>query len=386
VQESAEKAFLPEAPDELTAEWLSQALGRSVTEVRQTDLGDGQGFMGDVLRLELQGDAALPNSVVAKLPKKANRVMGELLGVYEREIMFFRDFAEEVPVRIPAVYFSEFDRDAGSEKQAEILRAIDKMPLFLSRPINYLGRKVAASKKRRYMLLIEYLEGMQPGDQLAGVDEAGCAVVMRSIAQLHRHFWGDFDASRDEGSGKHFWLLPLDIDARLRHGAFKTNLAEYAARVPSHVANLLEWLKPRGEALSRQFVADAPNTLLHCDLRLDNVVFADAECAFIDWQLVRTGPAVYDIAYFLSSALDEEAGQDVVNRLLLVYLDALGEPPGYDFSRLRKDYERALLLVLANLSGAAEVDLTNERGAAMMSAWMRRLWARLQDVDADRLI
>jgi len=44
VQESAEKAFLPEAPDELTAEWLSQALGRSVTEVRQTDLGDGQGF------------------------------------------------------------------------------------------------------------------------------------------------------------------------------------------------------------------------------------------------------------------------------------------------------------------------------------------------------
>ena len=386
MQESAKEVYLPETPEELTAEWLSSALGHSVSEVQQTDLGDGQGFMGDVLRLELQGDASLPSSVVAKLPKKANRVMGELLGVYEREIMFFRDFAPEVPVRIPKVYFSEFDRDAGSEKQGEILRAIDKMPLFLSRPINYLGRKVAAAKQRRYMLLIEFLDGMRPGDQLAGLDETGCALVMRNIAQLHRHYWGDFAPAADQSSGQHFWLLPLDIDARLRHGMFKTNFAQYAAQAPQHVVAHLEWLKLQGETLSRRFTMETPNTLLHCDLRLDNVVFADTECAFIDWQLVRTGPGVYDVAYFLSSALDETAGQDVVNNLLLTYFDALGTQPGYDFSRMRKDYERALLIVLANLSGAGEVDLSNERGAAMMSAWMRRLWARLDGVDPNRLL
>ena len=374
-----ERAFLPETPEELTADWLSQALDGSVTDVRMTSLGDGQGFMGDVLRLQLTGED-VPSSVVAKIPKKANRVMGELLGVYEREIMFFRDFAHRVPLRIPAVYYSEFDRDAGSEKQREILQAIDKMPTFLSRPINFFGRKIAASKQRRYMLLIEYLDGMSPGDQLAGLDAGGCEQVLQSIAGLHNTFWGQLDAEGLAAS-TYFWLLPLDIDARLRQGMFLQNVDAYAAGVPGGVREQLDWLRREGDQLMRRFVADAPNTLLHCDLRLDNVVFDGGACAFIDWQLVRAGPAAYDIAYFLTSALDEAAGQDTVDDLLRAYLAAL-DRDDYDFASLRRDYDRALLLVLSTLSGTGDVDLTNERGEAMMAAWMRRLWSRLDGVQA----
>ena len=66
-----ERSYIPETPEALTPEWLSTALGVGVTGVGQRVLGEGQGFMGDVLRLTLQSDdTAAPVSVVAKIPKR----------------------------------------------------------------------------------------------------------------------------------------------------------------------------------------------------------------------------------------------------------------------------------------------------------------------------
>ena len=82
--------YLPETPEELTAQWLGKALEGEVSHVTHRFLGEGVWFMGDVLLLDLESSSEhLPNQLVAKLPQKANLVMGEMLGVYEREIMFF---------------------------------------------------------------------------------------------------------------------------------------------------------------------------------------------------------------------------------------------------------------------------------------------------------
>jgi hypothetical protein len=370
---------IPDTPEALTAEWLSSALGFSITGVGRRALGEGQGFMGDVLRLSLQsGDPAAPASVVAKIPKLANRAMGELLGVYEREIMFFRSLAEEAPVRLPLFIYADFDRDKGSENQEKILRLFDRMPRFLSGPIGAMGMKVAAAKQRRYVLLIEDLGSMRPGDQLAGLDEAGCIQVLTAIAPLHRHFW-----KSDRLSG-HFWLLPLDIDARLRHGRFRQSRERFLRVLGPEFADTLAWLHDHGETLMRRFVADAPTTLAHCDLRLDNVVFDGDGCAFIDWQLVRRGPAAFDVAYFLSSALHEDADEATEQRILQQYHDALAIA-SYPYEAFLRDYRRAMLLHLASLASADEVDLGNDRGGAMMAAWMRRLAARARHIDPGSL-
>ena len=72
---------LPELPEELTAEWLSAALGWPIEAVERQILGKGQGFLGDIVRLHLRSDSRdTPASVIAKLPKKANRATGEMLG------------------------------------------------------------------------------------------------------------------------------------------------------------------------------------------------------------------------------------------------------------------------------------------------------------------
>ncbi len=369
------RAFLPETPEEVTAGWLSDVLGGEVTGVHQHVLGAGQGFMGDVLHLELESsDAELPRHLVAKLPKKANRTMGELIGVYEREIMFFREFGPTLPIRAPKLYFSEFDRDKGSENQREILKNADKLPLFMSGALTFVGRLIAGAKKRRYMLLIEFFENMKPGDQLAGLDVEGCRRVLQAIAPMHARYWGD------PGLVDHFWLLELDLDARMRHGIFNKHIDAFKKLVDERVHGHLDWLYVHNEELMRRFVAETPNTLLHCDLRLDNVVFDGDACAFIDFQLVRMGPAAYDVAYFLTSALAEDATEAEVKSLLESYHAALGVQD-YALADLERDYKRAVLLVLAGLSSADDVEFENDRGESMMAAWMRRLSARAAAVD-----
>ncbi len=377
---AAKREYLPETPQELTAAWLSTVLGREVTAVSQTPLGDGQGFMGDILKLDIESnDTALPRSLVAKLPKKANRVMGELLGVYEREIMFFREFGEKVPIHIPQLYFSDFDRDKGSENQEEILRSLDKLPKFLNKVISVLGTAIAAAKKRRYMLLIEYFGDMQPGDQLVGLQAEQCRQVLSAIAPLHRQYWQSAELK------DHFWLLALDVDARIRHGMFLQHADQYGQTMGEDVASQLSWMREHGEDLMHRLVQEAPVTLLHCDLRLDNVVFDGENCAFIDFQLVRRGPAAYDVAYFLSSALQEDASAAEEEALLEHYHTAL-DMPEYSFEAFKRDYQRAVLIVLAGLASTGDVDFSNERGANMMAAWLRRLKQRAANIDPNSLV
>jgi hypothetical protein len=376
----AERAYLPETPAELTETWLSEALGAQVSGVQRSPLGDELGFMGDVVLLELESsDPLVPRHMVAKLPKKANRVMGELLGVYEREIMFFREFAGQLPIRIPQHYFSEFDHDKGSENQRQIIRALDGWPKFLGGLIGRLAMLIAGAKKRRYLLLIEYYEGMQPGDQLAGLDVEACQLVLRTIAPMHRQYWGD------PSLGEHFWILEMDIDARMRQGTFLAHVEQYRDFMGPDVDSHLNWLEQNGEELLRRFYADVPPTLLHCDLRLDNVIFDGDSCAFIDFQLVRSGPAAYDVAYFITSAMHHSASDEEREQVLLEYHVALAAPD-YDFASFKRDYQRALMVILASMSSTTDVELGEDRGRAMMDAWLRRLRACLQSVNPSLLL
>lgn len=376
----AEKAYLPETPEELTPGWLSEALGVDVASVQLEVLDGDQGFMGDVVRLALESpDSPLPSHLVAKLPKKANRVVGELLGVYEREIMFFSAFSNDFPVRIPKLYFSEFDRDKGSEKQREIIRWLDGLPAFMAWLIGWAAYRIAGAKRRRYLLLIEYFDGMQAGDQVLGLDAQRCQQVLESIAPMHAKYWAH------PTLGEHFWLQEFDIDARMRQGTFRKHQKRYASVLDVGLTPHLDWLGANGEQLLRRFYADAPSTLLHCDLRLDNVLFDGADCAFIDFQMMRSGPAAYDVAYFISSALREDATTQQREAVLQGYHQALAAPD-YCYDNFRRDYERALMAVLSVLSGTDEVQLGDTRGQTMMAAWLRRLHACLQSVNPATLL
>lgn len=375
-----EAGDVPEHPEALTAEWLSTALGAPIRGVRREILGEGQGFLGDIVRLHLDSDdERLPASMVAKLPKLANRPVGELMGVYEREALFFRDFAPRVPARHPKIYFSHHDPDSGSEKQKEILAFCDRMPRLTHRMLMALGKYAAGRTHRRYLLLMEDLGTFEPGDQLAGASVERCARVLEQFAATHRAFWES--PSLDDS----FWLIPLGIDARMRAGIFRRSGPALRSVAPDGMQPYIDKLLELGGDLVKRLEADAPRTLIHCDLRLDNVCFDGERCAFLDWQLVRSGPAAYDVAYFIGGALPPETTEAEELRLLHRYHDALAVAD-YPFDRFHRDYQRGLLATLPSLAPTTDFNIDEGRGQAMMQRWRERLLARLSHVDLDRVV
>lgn len=378
--------YIPETPGELTPAWLTEVLtssgtlpdGQQVIGTTQEVLGDGEGFLGDLVRLHLTYDQpdGLPATMVAKLPKLANRAIGELLGAYERETMYYLDLAARVPLNAPRLYFGDFDRDKASEKQAQILRTADAMPAWLSGLTANLGRFIAARKKRRYILLLEDINDARAGDQLRGVSVADADRVLQEIAGVHAEFWGTTPTD-------HFWLMPLDIDANMRHNMFLNSLPKFEQAFKDEVddgLNLhLQLIVDHNVRLMAE-ICRAPATLLHCDLRLDNVFFRDEEVVLFDFQLVRHGPAAYDLAYFLSGALDDAVSQADIDGLLTRYHEKLVNLGvlGYRLPDLMRHYRVALLVVLAGLATIDQMDMGDGRGIQMIRSWIHRLHARLK--------
>ena len=384
---------IPEQLDDLTPAWITSALRESgvltpattVTSSERQILGEGEGFLGDIARLTLSYEGGEgPATVIAKLPKLANRAMGELLGAYERESCFYDEMAADLPLTTPRMYYGDFDRDLASERQEAALKLADRTPRLLTGLMTRLGMWVSGRKNRRYILLLEDIGDAEPGDQLTGVSPERCATVLAAIARMHAAYW------ESETLRNRFWLLPLSIDARIRNGLFRDSQATFRERfahlVDDRFDRAMAWTLEHGEAAARSLDRGAPATLVHCDPRLDNVAFRNGEPIVFDWQLVRRGPAAYDVAYFLSGACADLTREDEAD-LLRGYAAALAElgVEGYPYEALERDYHLGLLTAMQTLTATDMMDMGEGRGLELMAAWYERLAARVSAIDLDRL-
>ena len=114
----------------------------------------------------------------------------------------------------------------------------------------------------------------------------------------------------------------------------------------------------------------------------DNLFFRSDDVVFFDWQMVQESSCAYDVAYFLSSAL--EADSATVETLLDQYHDALCACGVADYSRqqLGLEYRCALRVILANLLTIDQVELGDGRGEQLMGLWHKRLLGLLRHAAA----
>src|SRR6201999_4498206 len=113
---------------------------------------------------------------------------------------------------------------------------------------------------------------------------------------------------------------------RLYLGARDKFVAHHSRHLNDEDMSVMAWIDRNGPSLSRIFDRDSPATIIHCDLRFDNVLFDRASqepMAFIDWQLAAIGPAAFDVAYFLSAALDTSVTREEELELLHAYHQTL---------------------------------------------------------------
>ena len=393
-------ADVPFCLDEIDADWLTQALreGGVLTDERVTDfshkvIGEGAGFNGEVAILSLQYSqrpADAPESMVLKIPTALkNRVLGQTMGLYEKEIRFYRDLQPTLTLRTPRHYYSALDTFDDPDLVLERMEGLNRMPIWLISILSKVASFVIARTPRRYALLIEDLSGYRLGDQMDVCSDEDTRRVLVAMAKFHGQFWDSSTLSAMS------WVAPVAVTSRIIQMMFLQSIDKYrsanADSLSDRQLTLIAWLKENGIALTEK-MGEEPATLLHGDVRLDNVCFDDAsdEVLLFDWQTMTRGPAGMDLAYFLSATVPAEASDSKISELIDFYHDQLGQA-GVTISpaRLRWQYEIGMLAMFHRILPTLfrdEMDLGAERGPQMMQAWVDKIFSRVEGIEFETVL
>jgi len=394
---------IPERCADITPEWLTEALtssgvlvGGRVTALRPERLGEDEGFMGEVNRLHLEltpAEAKGPATVIAKQPISipSHRAQGELVGIYEREILFYRELAAALPVRTARHYFSVMDPNPmPAEQQERVQQRVDALPFWLLRGLLGFSTWMSRFSRRRYLLLLEDLAPAQIGDQLADCSLERAGRCLDALATMQASQWNapELEALgwlRRTNSAEHV-VRAMYLRARRRFEA------SFGSRIPDEIRGLADWLEQEVVALADR-ACEAPFTLVHGDFRLDNLFFsaegAEPEVIFADWQVPSLGPGVYDVAYFLTSTLAPDVDGDAEIALVRQYHDRLQScgVRDYPLDKCLLDYQRCVLWMLSrSITSMDSIQLADQRGTEMVERWIERLFARMRGLDPAALM
>lgn len=342
------KPAIAARPRDVTPDWLTQALRAAgvlgeacVAEI--TSRAVGNGLVGDSVRYALTYDRETPGAPASLVGKFAaedeqSRTSGGNLGLYWREVSFYRDLAATVAIRTPKTYFAEID-----------------------------------PQTQDFTLLFEDLGPARGGDQLAGCSVADAEVAMTQAAALHGPRWGDPVLADLDYLNLSAQIMPRVLEA------LPMVLAAYHERYdgqlePDFMAlvDALPQVMPRF-SLERT----GPMTLTHGDYRLDNIMFeikgGTEPMGTLDWQTLACGPGLMDVSYFLSAGLSPELRRAHERDLVRLYHQALlgYGVKAYDWPTCWDDYRRyALHGVFMGVFSAMSVERT-ERGDALFLAMTR---------------
>ncbi len=291
-------AQFPSHPDAVTTQWLGERLvaagfesGGSVTDRSWEPIGTGQ--VGDSVRFHLTYSEAgrAPATLAAKFPASdpVSRSTAAMMGLYTKEVQFYREAAHQLDVRVPKVLAAEVDAD-GSE----------------------------------FVLLFEDLGPARGGDQIAGCTIADARDAIRQAAAFHAPSWNN---SALLGAP---WIQPAP-EIRARIGAMYPNAQKvfrerYSDVLEPEYMKLCEDLAAVEKFFSRS--GEAPQCIVHGDFRLDNMLFeinGGAEpIAILDWQTVTVGQAMTDIGYLLGCGIGDELRSAYEDELLDLYIAEMG--------------------------------------------------------------
>jgi hypothetical protein len=340
----------PTTLDDVTAEWISEALGTEVRSLDVDPIAAGEGFMGQLARVRIESpDPATPATVIVKLPTAdpGGRMIGEMSRVWEREHRFYREVAGQMNVRIPRALANLADPPC---------------------------------------LILEDLAPAVPGDHVAGatLDQAE-----RSIDVLARHHANWFEhpllASLD-------WMPGLDDPMVGMIGAmFDTGwpvfLDRYGDELP---ARTLRWCEEFVTGIPEWIAGhfDEPITMTHGDFRLDNLFFFDdGDVGVIDWQMSMRAPGQADLVYFCANNLTEAARREHERDLIERYVEGLhagGVPSdAVTLDGVWRGYLEGLVFYAVSFGASLlTINPANERGVALFDALVRRTFTAVDDLDA----
>lgn len=340
----------PSAPT-IDAGWIADALGvrGRINKASVARIGDGVGLVSQVLRVKLEHDGAtladnspLPHSLIVKIPSSdpSVRAMITSLALHRREAEFYGGLARDLGRWIPNCYGVD---KADVQAPTLLIEDVPARATTLQEPCS-----------------IEHAQE-----------------VLSCIAVMHARWWGATDEiawapglaspERDILSSRLRALMPKFMD--YWSGRATAPELAIAAQLPDTL-----------DGLFTKLWAQAPETLIHFDVRLGNVLYGGPCGVFVvDWQTLSRGPAAFDVSYFLSSSIAAEDYEAHGAQLLKHYVSALRRHgvDSYSLQTLTNDVALASLpaLAVAIVTSASVAEIVNEEGRLGLECWVERALA-----------
>jgi hypothetical protein len=340
-------------PEELTDTWLSSVLSTDVRVRRSSRIGDG--LVGMNIRLELDSDGSIPDSLIAKMPSPdpTSRATGIALRNYEREVGFYLEIAPTVDIRVAHCYHAEWHADSGD-----------------------------------FIVLMEDLAPAAQGNQITGCDATHARTAVLELAKLHGPRWNDPT------------LEHIDWLSRRTANDSQQLAALWSMFLPGFIGCYGRYLSPDAIELINRFTQqigawvdgrDIANTVTHGDYRLDNLMFAGphggAPIAAVDWQTPGHGVGISDVSYFLGAGPLPEERRQIERDLVDQYGQALADyGVEVDSDHLWSQYRRDAYAGIVMSVIASQIVGSNDRSEAMFAAMATRHTQHALDLNSESLL
>ena len=348
--------------EQITPGWLTERLreaghdGVTVERFQSRDIGTGQ--TGRCVRYSLElggrvGDA--PTHLIAKFSSldPTSKATSQVMKTYRTEVTFYQHIAPRISMRVPRCYYAAIDGD-----------------------------------DLEHAILMEDLAPARQGDQIRGCSPEIARQAVLELVGLAAPTWQDDS-----------WTQFL---GRIQDGPFADMRGLYNRTMPGFVSLYEAQMDPKHirfiqaiGAAERCPLYEYPGehfALEHYDFRLDNVLIDERQrpptITTVDWQSVRVGKPLQDVAFFIGSALEPDVRRAVELDILRDYHEALlaNGVSGYDWSTCLRDYRKGIFAGFGISVISPVLVVRTERGDRMFTTMASRYAQMALDWEAGEFL
>jgi len=346
-------------PESIDADWLTRMLrdagypGASVRGFESERIGTGQLGRCFRYRLDLAGGAGdAPRTLVGKFasddPK--SRATGVALGLYRKEVEFYRTLARRLGISTARCYYAAVD-----------------------------------GRGPDFAIMLEDLAPARQGDQIRGSSPEVARAAVLELVGLHAPTWNDA-ALREVD-----WVMESPGTTRDYYRQCYPGFAERYRDVlePDVMRILGRVCETTGPPFD---YPEAPFSVVHVDYRLDNFLIDEGRkpprITVVDWQTFLVGFPLSDVAYCLGASLLPEVRRAVEREIVEAYHARLVEAgvQGYPWDRCWADYRRGSVAGFAVTVIATMLVQQTPRGDEMFLTMARRHGRHALDLEAEEFL